>query len=414
VGGAGGCILWRAGRHGQQTEKRFTIHNRHIRHNRWLILAAGCLIQTVLGGIYAWSTFVPYLVKDVGLSSGQCGFIFGLTILMFTTAMIGAGRILVHKGPRFTAMISAILFSTGYLLAPQTAGSFTGLLLCLGLLTGSGIGFGYVCPLSVGMKWFPDRKGLVTGVAVAGFGAGAIILASVAEHLLLEGVHVLRLFRWIGASSGILIVAAALLLRDPRGTTGSTSSQGHLSAILTWPFALTTIGIFSGTFAGLLIIANLTPIVLKAGLSEAQAALAVSIFALGNGTGRIAWGKLFDHFHYTSIPMSLASLALASGFLLLPLSSGAMVLVVFFVGLGFGANFVIYAAAISRYFGTGLFPRLYPICFMAYGLAGVIGPGLGGWLADATGTYHMALYICIALLALAGGISALKAHVFKT
>ena len=86
-------------------------------NNRWLILAAGCLIQTILGGIYAWSTFVPYLSKDYGLSSGQCGLIFGLAILTFTSTMILAGRVLTQKGPRFTAMIAAGLFTLGYLLA---------------------------------------------------------------------------------------------------------------------------------------------------------------------------------------------------------------------------------------------------------------------------------------------------------
>lgn len=381
-------------------------------NNRWVVLAAGCLMQTVLGGIYAWSTFVPYLTKGFGLTSGQCGLIFGLSILIFTSVMILAGRILVRKGPRFTALIAALLFALGYLLASFSGGAFMPLLLSLGVITGCGIGFGYVCPVSVGMQWFPERKGLVTGVAVAGFGSGAIVLSSIAEYLLLSGVDVLTFFRWYGVCAGLVLFTAALLLRDPPGTRYNTANNGEKSEVFTWPFYLCSIGIFAGTFAGLLIIGNLTPIILKTGLTERQAALAVSIFAVGNGAGRIIWGRLFDQWNYRCIPLSLGSFALAAALLLVPLPAPARMLTVVLIGFCFGANFVLYASAISRYFGTSAFPRLYPICFMAYGVAGVIGPGLGGWLADQTGTYNTAIYICIALVALASVFTLIRLPVF--
>ncbi len=382
-------------------------------NNRWLILAAGCLIQTILGGLYAWSTFVPYLMKDFGLTSGQCGFIFGLTILTFTATMIFAGRVLSQKGPRFTVIIAASLFASGFLFASVSGGAFVILLLSLGCVTGCGIGFGYVCPLCVGMKWFPDKKGLVTGVSVAGFGAGAVLLSSIAEHYLQAGSDVLVIFRWFGVCAGLTLFTAALLLRDPPGTIYNTPKPGDMSVVFTWPFYLSSIGIFSGTFAGLLIIGNLTPIILKAGLTELQAAFAVSMFAVGNGAGRIIWGKLFDQLNYRCIPLSLGSFALLAGLLLLPIPDWMLMLSVVLVGFCFAANFVIYASAISRFFGTNAFPRLYPICFMAYGIAGAIGPGLGGVLADKTGTYHSAIYICIALVFFAGALSWLKLGVFR-
>ncbi|MBD3394104.1 MAG: MFS transporter, partial [Chitinivibrionales bacterium] len=153
----------RTGQSNQQPAVESCWRENLIIGNRWLVLVAGCLIQTVLGGIYAWSTFVPYLIKDYGLSTGQCGFIFGVTILTFASTMIFTGRVLIKKGPRFTALIAAGLFTSGYLFASMSGGSFALLLLSLGGIVGIGIGFGYVCPLSVGMKWFPDKKGLVTG-----------------------------------------------------------------------------------------------------------------------------------------------------------------------------------------------------------------------------------------------------------
>lgn len=383
-------------------------------NNRWIVLGAGCLIQTILGGIYAWSTFVPYLNKDYGLTTGQCGFIFGATILIFASAMIIAGRVLVNKGPRFTVSVSAGLFTLGYLLASISGGSFVLLLLSLGGIVGCGIGFGYVCPLSIGMKWFPERKGLVTGVAVAGFGAGAIVLSSVAEYFLLAGTDVLTFFRWFGICAGGILFVAAFCLSEPDSARGVTAPPRDVSDIFSLPFLVSSIGIFAGTFAGLLIVGNLAPIILKAGLTETQAALAVSMFAVGNGAGRVAWGRFFDHLHYKSIPISLVTFAVVSVVLLLPIADWLLMFTVLLIGFFFGSNFVIYASAISRYFGTHSFPRLYPICFLAYGVAGVIGPGLGGFLADTTGSYTASIYICIALVSLAGIWSFLKLPVFYT
>ncbi|MDZ7619769.1 MAG: MFS transporter [Patescibacteria group bacterium] len=383
-------------------------------NNRWVVLAAGCLIQTVLGGIYAWSTFVPYLLNDYGLSTAQCGFVFGLTILTFTSAMIFAGRIMMRKGPRFTALIAGVLFTLGYLLASMSNGSFALLLLSLGIIVGCGIGFGYVCPLSVGMKWFPDKKGLVTGVAVAGFGAGAVLLASIAEYFLLNGMDVLVFFRWFGVCAGVVLVMAAMFLSEPPSAACDAVTSPDRSAVFTWPFYLSTIGLFAGTFAGLLIVGNLAPIILRAGLTDMQAGLSVSIFAIGNGLGRIIWGKLFDQWSYKCIPLSLGSFAVAATILLLSPPDWLLLLAASLIGFCFGANFVIYASAISRFFGTASFPRLYPICFMAYGIAGIIGPGLGGFLADRTGAYDTAIYVCIALVASAGVLSVLKLHVFET
>jgi len=354
------------------------------------------------------------LLKDYGLSTGQCGFIFGLTILTFTVAMIVAGQVMMKKGPCFTAGIAAGMFMTGYLLASISKGSFALLLLGVGIITGCGLGFGYICPLSVGMKWFPGKKGLVTGVAVAGFGAGAVLLSSIANYFLLNGTDVLTFFRWSGICSGVILFLAASLLSEPPLADGGSFTTHDRSVVFTWPFYISFIGMFAGTFGGLLIIGNLTPIILKAGLIEQQAALSVSIFAVGNGAGRIIWGKLFDHWNYKCIPMSLGSFAATSAILLLSPSDSILMLNVSLIGFCFGANFVIYASTISRHFGTASFPRLYPICFMAYGIAGVSGPGLGGYLADATGSYNTAIHICIALVATTCIFSVLKLQVFDS
>jgi MFS transporter, OFA family, oxalate/formate antiporter len=378
---------------------------------RWIALTAGCLIQTILGGIYAWSTFVPYLMETYDLNEGQCGFVFGVNILTFTISMIFAGWVLTKIGARLTAGIAAILFMSGYLLAASFGSSYTMLLFSIGIIVGAGIGFGYVCPLSVAMRWFPKKKGMVTGVAVAGFGGGAILLSSIAEHLLLGGMDVLIFFRWFGIFSGTILLVSAFLLIEP--PSSKTDIKTHsLSGVFTWPFYILTIGMFAGTFAGLLIIGNLTPLIIKAGLTEEQAAFCVSIFAAGNASGRILWGKAFDLLGYKTIPISLLSFAISISLLMIPFPNVALFLFTGLLGFCFGANFVIYASSISKLFGTTSFNQLYPICFLSYGLAGLIGPGIGGYIANITNSYNIPLYLSITMVSSAGILTLIKRNVF--
>jgi OFA family oxalate/formate antiporter-like MFS transporter len=264
----------------------------------------------------------------------------------------------------------------------------------------------------VGVKWFPDKKGLVTGAAVAGFGGGAVLLSSIAEHFLHQGVDVMIFFRWYGIVSGTILLTSALFLANPPSEAYAGQEQKKAS-VLSLPFAVITLGMFSGTFAGLLIIGNLTPIVLNAGLMENQAVFSISIFAIGNAIGRISWGHISDSIGFKTIPLSLICFAVFCVLLLLPLSSGLLLTTVGLLGFGFGANFVIYASTISHFFGVEAFPKLYPLCFLGYGIAGIIGPGLGGFIADATGSYNTALYISIALVSAVGILAAAMKRVFK-
>ncbi len=370
--------------------------------NRWLILFAGIVIQTILGGIYAWSIFVPELVNNYGIGEGRCGVIFGLCIAVFTIVMILAGRFLAANGPRATALIGGVLYGLGYLTASLSNGNYLILLLGVSLLGGAGIGFGYVCPLTVGMQWFPKHKGLITGVAVAGFGGGAILLSSLATHFFESGMDVLTFFRWMAAVFGVLLILAALILDVPENAHAETAAAEPSGDIFSLAFLVCVFGIFMGTFAGLLVVGNLTPIVEYAGFSPEIAATCVSFFAVGNGAGRIAWGFFFDRIRYASIPLSLAFFAVVMPGLMMESSPvGIIVLASALLGFGFGANFVVYASALSNHFGVTAFPRLYPVCFLGYGLAGIIGPGVGGYLAEKTGGYGSALWLSFAMLAIA-------------
>jgi OFA family oxalate/formate antiporter-like MFS transporter len=385
--------------------------------NRWVILLAGIIIQTILGGVYAWSIFVPRLVEDYGFSKGQCGNVFGVSIAVFTLAMIVGGRVLSRFGPRIAAFLGGMLFIFGYLLAARSGGQYSTLLVGIGVLVGAGIGFGYVCPLTVGMQWFPKRKGLITGVAVAGFGGGAIVLSAVAGYFMGKGMDVLTLFKWIGLVEGGLLILCALLLDTPdssreKSELGVSENAPSNGGVFTRPFILCFAAIFVGTFSGLMVIGNLTPIAMGNGLTMTQAVKGVSFFALGNAVGRILWGVLFDRMHYKTIPALLAFFCL--GLVCLFVSGHAMLfsLIAILLGFGFGGNFVIYASSVSKYFGVEAFPRLYPLCFLGYGLAGITGPAIGGYLADVIGSYTTSLTLSIGLTAAMALIAHLSLRVF--
>ncbi|HMP72336.1 MAG TPA: MFS transporter [Kiritimatiellia bacterium] len=352
------------------------------------ILIASVLMQLALGGVYAWSAFVPALREHHALDGWQAGLIFGTSIAVFTLTMVVSGKYLERVGPRRMALGGALLYGAGYYLAGSSGGSWTSLWLGIGVLSGIGIGLGYVCPLTVCVRWYPRHKGLVTGIAVAGFGGGAIILAQIAETLLSGGWDPLRLFKVLGIFFWIWLAGCALVLRFPPGTVATQTAALSGSALWRDPrFRRMFAGMFCGTFGGLLAIGHLKPIALTAELSSNAGALAVAAFAAGNAAGRIAWGFLHDRFGSRLVPLSMGFL----GFVLLGLLDSGVawrfVTASLVAGFGFAACFVLYAAETASTFGVGQVGRIYPKIFLAYGFAGITGPFLGGWLYDITGAY---------------------------
>jgi OFA family oxalate/formate antiporter-like MFS transporter len=368
---------------------------------RWVVLFSGIFMQTILGGIYAWSTLTPWLKESYGVTNAQSGFIFGTTIGVFTLVMLYTGHLLNIKGPKVTAGIGSFLYMAGYFLSSFSNGSFPILLLTIGIISGSGIAFGYVCPLSVSMKWFPKRKGLVTGLAVGGFGAGAIIFSSLIEYFKLSGLSIEVFMRGYAYATGVLLFILAMLLDTP-----SEKSIVHREPIgRLWfnrAMRINLLGMFSGTFAGLLVIGNLAPYVISRGIPEYWAVVSVTIFSIGNAFGRIVWGHIFDRLGQLSIPISLWLFAFVALAMVFPLPLYVLLGALFLLGIAFGANFVLYAGNISHQFGILNFSRLYPICFLAYGIAGIIAPGVGGYIVDTTGSYDLAMYLCIALVSVSG------------
>ena len=365
---------------------------------KWSVLLAALCMQTILGGVYAWSTLSVWIREEMGISNAQAGLVFGLTIMVFTAVMVYSGRLLPRLGPKKTASIGALAYGLGFLVASYSQTSFLVLLLGISLLSGIGIGFAYVVPLSVCLKWFPNQKGLVTGLSVGGFGGGAIILSAIIEQAYLSALPFSSFLAGYGLITAILLLLCAQLLSVP--SESAPDQEKPPRSLYRDPIMmLSSLGMFAGTFAGLLVVGNLSSLVLEWGLSEVQAELAVIVFSVGNASARIVWGYVFDRIGVVSIPLSLLLFSLAT---LVLLASGPNILLILILvallGFSFGANFVLYAAVIAHAYPLHFFSSLYPLCFLFYGIAGLLGPAIGGWLRDATGSFMTSLVLCLLIV----------------
>lgn len=362
---------------------------------RLLVLASSILVSFCLGGVYAWSAFVPALREEHSLTAAQCQAIFGTTIALFTIVMVPAGRLLPRLGPRVLVAAGGTLLSLGYLSASLGHGSFGSLILGLGVVGGAGIGLAYVCPITVCVRWFPSKRGLITGLTVCGFGAGGVGVASIVNLLQEHDMRVLEILRWLGLAYGTLILPAAILVMTPKGTESNQPGTMERVAVRLLlrrrDYRVLAAGMFAGTFSGLMIIGNLRSIGLANGIPAASAMLAISLFAIGNAAGRICWGWLVDRYGRKCIPASLALLGIAIGTQTVDGSESLFLIASAGCGFAFGACFVVYPAQVAERFGTAQLGAVYPLVFLLYGLSGILGPVAGGKIFDITSSFQPAM-----------------------
>lgn len=402
--------------------------------NRWLVVAGAVLIQLALGAIYAWSVFTKALTEPpYGFSVPETQAVFSAGLFTFAVVMIFAGIQMKKYGPRKMAAAGGVVLGAGYILASFFGTTFPMQLLLIGVVGGAGIGLAYVVPISVGMKWFPDRKGLISGLAVAGFGFGAMIWVKVADEWfrLIETIGVQGVFFWYGvAFAAMVLVGSVWMVNPPEGyrvkgakdmkvciTDAETGCEAEWKQMLRkWSFwAVWVIFIFSG-MAGLMVIGNIKLFGIDAlqagGMDPAAAGIAAGTamawYAILNGLGRIAWGKVSDSI---GPGISLFLMCLIQGILMLTLFGGVntpLMLIIYAsaIGFNFGGNFALFPVATSRLFGTKNVGSNYPFVFTAYGIAGIAGPMLGGFVRESTGSFLWA-FIPAGIACLGGAVVAI-------
>jgi OFA family oxalate/formate antiporter-like MFS transporter len=389
--------------------------------NRWLVVVGGILVQLCLGAIYAWSAFTKKLT-EAGFTKADTQWIFSVGLLTFAVVMaLVAGRWQKRAGPRIVAITGGLVLGAGYFLAGLAGNSFWGILLGVGLLGGAGIGLGYVCPIAALVKWFPDKKGLITGLAVAGFGFGALIWVKLTtgfkfgsfdltpgwNGLYGLGWGVSEVFKLYGCVFAILVILGAILTVNPPDgwkpagwePSGKAAALGSVDLtenqmVRTGQFWILFLTFTAGGMAGLMVIGiialfgidALTAKGMEAKEANVIAGTAMGLFfALLNGLGRIVWGAVSEK---TGRKAAIVIMSAAQGIMMIVfyfvggyeigLYIGAAI-----IGFNFGGNFALFPAATADYFGNKNVGTNYPWVFMAYGVGGVVGPILGGMMGDA-------------------------------
>ena len=389
--------------------------------NRWLVVVGAILIQLALGAIYAWSVFTARLTDAAGayaFSASETAWVFSSGLATFAIVMVLAGRILPRVGPRTLSVIGGLLLGGGYVLGGLFGQSFWVQLICIGFVSGAGIGLAYVVPISVCVKWFPDKKGLITGLAVAGFGFGATIWVKLAGSWFGGLLNTTNVFGLPGVQSVFLIYGialAALVLigsvvmvnppqdYQPAGWTPETSENGdHEGAVefrardmlrTTQFYMLWVVFMFAGV-AGLMVIYSIKLFGIDAlehkGIADAGVitGTAMAWYAIFNGLGRIAWGSVSDRLgrRSTIILMSalqgVTMLMTYHVFINFGMVNG-FILAAALIGFNYGGSFALFPAITADYFGNKNVGSNYGWIFTAYGVAGLAGPLLAGYFKDA-------------------------------
>ena len=394
-----------------------------------MVVIGAILIQLALGAIYAWSVYTSMLT-DSGWTKTQTMMVFSAGLAVFAIIMVVAGRFLQHPkvGPRRLAMTSGIVLGAGYILAGIFgAENFLTTFIFIGIVGGAGIGIGYVVPIAVGIKWFPDKKGLITGLAVAGFGFGATLWMTLADKLgpigggeLLKSLGVSWTFITFGIAYFVLVEIGSIWMTfppegfKPEGWTPpqATSSKPLIGSVtlnsmemlktpqyylilLTFAFVasagLMSIGLMRLWPKQALVANNMSP-----AEASAAATLAMAVFfALFNGLGRILWGMISDKI---GRKLSIIIMAATQGgfvylFQFMAGNEYTLYLFAMLIGFNFGGNFALFPTLTADTFGTKYVGMNYGWVFLAYALGGIFGPIMGGKLGD-LGNFPLAFTIC--------------------
>jgi MFS transporter, OFA family, oxalate/formate antiporter len=379
--------------------------------SRAAIAAAAVLTHVCLGSVYAWSVAVPALQRQTGWTRPQLTWAFSFAIAALgLTAALAAGPVR-RWGPGKAVRLSALLFGLGGVLAGLAVHlrALPLLYLGYGLVGGVGLGLGYVPPVTTLMAWFADRKGLATGLAVGGFGIGALV-ASYAYDWLLHRVSCAGTFMILGVAYGLLILAAASRLRLPAAAAGQGVAAGSAPdarAILVQPrFWLLWSVFFLNIATGILLIALARPMLEEAAsLARGGAALpavtAVAVMGLCNGLGRLGWSLLSDVSGRTTTWTAMFVIQ-GLAFLLVRGTGAPGVLAagLWLIASCYGGGFAICPALVADTFGPVQGPAVYGLALTAWGAAALVSPPLAAWLRESLGSYTAILGAC----ALASGL----------
>nr|WP_263327425.1 OFA family MFS transporter [Neobacillus sp. Marseille-Q6967] len=396
--------------------------------NRWLIALAAVGIHISIGSVYAWSVFTNPLQQQMGWGLKQISFTFSLAILFLGLSAAFLGHFVEKFGPRAAGTLCAVFFGTGIAGAGLAIQLESLLLLYLfyGVIAGIGLGVGYITPVSTLIKWFPDRRGLGTGLAIMGFGFASLISSPIMNRLI-NSYGISNTFYILGVTYFIVILCSAQYLAPPKegwvpkgwkneaGRPGAVKMKQDLAqltaneAVKTRPFWALWIMLFINITCGIAILAVASPMAQElVGMTAAGAAAMVGIMGLFNGSGRIAWASISDYIGRPNVYTLFFAFQIIAFFMLPNITVGlAFSIIVYLIMTCYGGGFASIPAYIGDLFGTKQLGAIHGYILTAWAAAGLAGPIFVSWVRETTGSYQGTLVIFSGIFIIAFAISLL-------
>lgn len=385
--------------------------------SRWWRVVGGLSMNLALGSLYAWSVFVAALEKEFGWKRADTSMVFTIAVSVFALSFVFAGRLQDKFGPFWVSITGGLLVSLGFFLSSYTS-SLTWLYVCFGVIGGLGNGFGYATPIPVMAKWFPDKRGLAVGLAVGGYGGGSAIFGPLANLYLIPSFGWRTTFMVLGGIFLVMTLVGSFLLKNPpagykpAGWVPATASKAAATThefspgetLRTPTFYLMWVAYALGTSAGLMVISQLVPFAKSVKVpTEALGAMTLVVGAVGNASGRILSGWMSD----TLGRLNVLRLMIAISMIAMPLlyvAGGEIIplyVMVFVVYWCYGTQLSVNGSATADFWGTRNAGINYGLLFTAWGVAGIIGPMIGGRLFDQYKDYKAAFFTAAVLAAVA-------------
>lgn len=369
-------------------------------NNRYLILVAVVLLQACIGGTYSWSIYDAEFIKNYQIDPVFSTMPFNVFYVVFPLTLLFSHRIISRIGTRLSAQIGIALFALGWSIATFGDVHFLFTIIGVGVIGGIGVGFTYLVPILVGIAWFPKRAGLITGLAVGGFAAGAALVGELSSYLIYSAEF--SPFTALTVVGGLYFVVgfipATLMYRPMSAYASAEKSSGiNITSLLKDPvfiglFTAMTVGLTAGFFVN-------SKIVLIAGDGFTSIISLVAVFALCNAAGRVAWGALADAISISTCLKANLFFQAFSVFSLMWLFSfeySAMLLAAF-AGFNYGGVLVLYASKVRQHWGEQALTKVYSWLFLSNIVAAIVNSFLSG-IFSRSGVELVAIILSVLLI----------------
>lgn len=388
--------------------------------NRWLIAASALGIHLSIGSAYAWSVFTNPLVAEYGWDQTQVSTAFSIAIFFLGMSAAFMGKFVERNGPRKSGMLSALFFGVGVAGSGLATMMESLLLLYLfyGVIGGIGLGIGYIAPVSTLVKWFPDRRGLATGLAIMGFGFASMITGPIAAALI-NSISIPLTFFILGTVYFIVMMASSQYLAPPPenwAPEGYIEKEGEgkkkkrdlaqltaNEAVKTRRFWMLWFMMFINISCGIAILAVASPMAQEiTGMTAIAAAAMVGTMGVFNGTGRLAWASFSDYIGRPNVYTTFFVIQIAA-YLLIPFTSNPIVfqILLFAIISCYGGGFASLPAYIGDIFGTKQLGAIHGYLLTSWAMAGIAGPIFLSLIYDTTNSYNLTMLIFSVLFVVA-------------